>query len=115
MLQAAREAPRDMMCHDPAQNHHADTNQPQNHPRWAQIIRAEHDVVHVSPEPRQHHERHMHDDETDKSDEVQKMNRSGGLPTPKSFTYPGQRFTRAGDMAMPVRIASGAIMKMVAK
>ena len=42
------------------------------------------------------------------------MERADCLP-PNSFAYQGKRFTTAGDIAMPVRMASGPKTKTTAK
>ncbi len=65
---------------DPRQNHQRDPDEPQHHAVHAGVVRAQHDVVHVAPEARDRHQRHVRRDEVDKPDHHEEVNRPRSLP-----------------------------------
>ena len=68
------------MGHDPAQEHDANPDEPQDHAERPAIIGSDDDVIHVPHESRQGHERHVNDDEDDVAEHRHEMHGAGGLP-----------------------------------
>ena len=115
MLQDARVEPRDVMRRDPRKHDHADADEAQDHSQVILVVGAQHDVVHVANKAGHHDQRHMHDDERKEAEHREEVNGARRLPAAKELRIPGKAIDRAGDMAIPVRIASGPKTKTTEK
>ena len=59
-----------------------------NHSQRTMVVRPQDDVVHVSLEPGQNHERDMHREEADPGKHHQEVDRARSLPPPEDASKP---------------------------